>query len=223
MNLWTPYGSNNVNGSLTNIAVSNTGGLNEYASAPTGVNNTWIFANGTIPLSTTGLYYLTGSGQNDYVFGFGNYNYPYQTRAIQYSLQNNALGYVGGAQLPDSTPDGNFNFTLFQNAGTMTGTYSYNKSLTDSVTTTSTYFTDMYMTIAASDTSNTIVGAFSVYGTTYLSSMPSFTIGTGSVYQANATTTSSFTGTPTGDYNTTYVFDTFNIPLAPTTSYLTME
>ena len=221
-NLWTQYGTNNVNGSLTNIAVSNTGGLSEYASAPTGVNNTWIFANGTVPLSTTGLYYLSGSGQNDYVFGFVNYNYPYQTHGIQYSLQNNALGYIGGAQLPDRVPDGNFNFTLFQNAGTMTGTYSYNKSLTDSATTTSTYFTDMYMTIAASLTSSAPVVAFNVYGSTYLTSMPTFKIGTGSVFQANATTTSTFPGTSTGNYNSTFENLIYSIPIAPNTDYVTV-
>ena len=53
-------------------------------------------------------------------------------------------------------------------------------------------------------------------------SMPTFTIGTESVYQANATTTSSFSGSPTGSYNSTYVYDTYNIPIAPSTGYVSV-
>jgi hypothetical protein len=53
-------------------------------------------------------------------------------------------------------------------------------------------------------------------------SMPTYTIGTGSVFQANATTTSTFSGAPTGNYNATYVYDTYNIPIAPSTNYVTV-
>ena len=56
----------------------------------------------------------------------------------------------------------------------------------------------------------------------HLSAMPTFTIGTGSVFQANATTTSTFSGLPTGNYNATYVFDAYNIPIAPSTNYVTV-
>jgi hypothetical protein len=52
--------------------------------------------------------------------------------------------------------------------------------------------------------------------------MPTYTIGTGSVFQANATTTSTFSGAPTGNYNATYVYDTYNIPIAPSTNYVTV-
>ena len=45
-----------------------------------------------------------------------------------------------------------------------------------------------------------------IYGTLHPQTMPTFTIGTGSVFQANATTTSTFTGGETGTYNTTYVY-----------------
>ena len=44
-------------------------------------------------------------------------------------------------------------------------------------------------------------------------------IGTGSVFQANATTTSTFSGTTTGSYNATYSQFTYNVPIAPTTSF----
>ena len=52
--------------------------------------------------------------------------------------------------------------------------------------------------------------------------MPSFTIGTGSVFQANATTSSTFTGMTSGNYNATYTYQTYDIPLAPSTDYVTV-
>ena len=57
----------------------------------------------------------------------------------------------------------------------------------------------------------------------YIGSMPTISsIGTGSVFQANATTTSTFTGGETGTYNTTYVYMTYNIPIEPSTNYVTI-
>ena len=52
--------------------------------------------------------------------------------------------------------------------------------------------------------------------------MPTFTIGTGSVFQANATTTSTFPGTPAGNYNSTYENMIYDIPIAPNTNYVTI-
>ena len=51
---------------------------------------------------------------------------------------------------------------------------------------------------------------------------PTYSIEGGSVFQANATTTSTFTGGETGTYNTTYVYMTYNIPIEPSTNYVTM-
>ena len=57
----------------------------------------------------------------------------------------------------------------------------------------------------------------------YIGGMPTISsIGTGSVFQANATTTSTFSGAPTGNYNATYVYDTYNVPIAPSTNYVTV-
>ena len=55
-----------------------------------------------------------------------------------------------------------------------------------------------------------------------MKSMPTFTIGTGSVFQANATTTSSLTGNPGQQYNSTFQYFSFQIPLAPGTNYTTV-
>ena len=52
--------------------------------------------------------------------------------------------------------------------------------------------------------------------------MPSFSIGSGEVLQANATTTSTFSGTPIGNYNATYVYDAYNIPVTPSANYVTV-
>ena len=52
--------------------------------------------------------------------------------------------------------------------------------------------------------------------------MPTFNIGTGSVFQANATTTSSLTGNPGQAYNSTFQYFSFQIPLAPGTNYTTV-
>jgi hypothetical protein len=52
--------------------------------------------------------------------------------------------------------------------------------------------------------------------------MPSFSIGSGEVLQANATTTSTFSGTPMGNYNSTYVYDAYNIPVTPSANYVTV-
>ena len=52
--------------------------------------------------------------------------------------------------------------------------------------------------------------------------MPTFTIGTGSVFQANATTTSTFTGTSAGNYNSTYENMIYDIPIAPNTDPVPM-
>ena len=43
-------------------------------------------------------------------------------------------------------------------------------------------------------------------------------MGTGSVFQADATTTSEFSGSPGQDYNSTYQYFTYDIPLSPTIS-----
>jgi len=61
-----------------------------------------------------------------------------------------------------------------------------------------------------------------INGTTSMPLATISSIGTGSVFQANATTTSTFTGTNTGTYNTTYVYMTYNIPIEPTTNYTTI-
>ena len=53
-------------------------------------------------------------------------------------------------------------------------------------------------------------------------SMPTFAIGTGSVFQANATTSSTFSGSPVGQYNATYSYMAYSVPIAPTTAYVTI-
>ena len=55
-----------------------------------------------------------------------------------------------------------------------------------------------------------------------ISSMPTFAIGTGSVFQANATTSSTFSGSPVGQYNATYSYMAYSVPIAPTTAYVTI-
>ena len=60
------------------------------------------------------------------------------------------------------------------------------------------------------------------FAISYVASMPTFSIGTGSVFQANATTTSTFSGSPGQDYNSTYQYFTYDIPLAPGTNYATV-
>ena len=52
--------------------------------------------------------------------------------------------------------------------------------------------------------------------------MPTFSIGTPSVYQANATTSSTFSGAPGQQYNSTYQYFTYDIPLAPSTNYVSV-
>ena len=55
-----------------------------------------------------------------------------------------------------------------------------------------------------------------------IASMPTYTIGSGSVFQADGTTTSEFSGSPGQDYNSTYQYFTYDIPLAPGTNYATV-
>jgi hypothetical protein len=52
--------------------------------------------------------------------------------------------------------------------------------------------------------------------------MPTFTIGTGSVFQANATTSSTFSGIGGSNYNSTYQYFTYSVPIAPSTNYTTV-
>ncbi|MBX8640759.1 MAG: hypothetical protein KIS29_10530, partial [Thermoplasmata archaeon] len=55
------------------------------------------------------------------------------------------------------------------------------------------------------------------------SGMPTISsIGTGNVFQANATTTSAFTGTSAGNYNSTYENMIYNIPIAPNIDYVSI-
>ena len=58
---------------------------------------------------------------------------------------------------------------------------------------------------------------------TNVSLMPTISsIGTGSVFQANATTSSTFSGSPVGQYNATYSYMAYSVPIAPTTAYVTI-
>ncbi|MBX8634782.1 MAG: hypothetical protein KHF84_09820, partial [Thermoplasmata archaeon] len=69
-------------------------------------------------------------------------------------------------------------------------------------------------------------GVYNVYYTfvsTPLTEMPTISsINTGSIYQANATTTSTLTGNPGQAYNSTFQYFSFQIPLAPGTNYTTV-
>ena len=58
--------------------------------------------------------------------------------------------------------------------------------------------------------------------TNEINDMPTYSIGTSSIFQANATTSSTFSGASGLQYNSTYQYFTYDIPLAPSTNYVTV-
>ncbi len=69
---------------------------------------------------------------------------------------------------------------------------------------------------------NQTITAYTLFLAQFINSMPTYTIGSPSVFQANATTSSTFSGQTTGSYNSTFNYQTYNIPIAPSTNYVTV-
>jgi hypothetical protein len=61
-----------------------------------------------------------------------------------------------------------------------------------------------------------------IYTSLSPATMPSYSIGSGQIFEANATTTSTLSGTPGQMYNSTYQYYTYQITLEPNTSFATL-
>ena len=177
------------------------------------------------------VYALVYTYQYDVGFGAGtsgDYGYtadPGATANSQFALwqQNNGsqpqLNIVSYSQSPDTW----YQIALSYNNGNLTGEVAspYADAFTSplaTVTATNTTYTSFNAFLI--NPYLTVSGSFMYYGLFFAinlpaQEMPTFTIGTPSVYQANATTTSEFSGSPGQDYNSTYQYFTYDIPLCP--------
>ena len=61
-----------------------------------------------------------------------------------------------------------------------------------------------------------------IYTSLSPATMPSYSVGSGQIFQANATTTSTLSGTPGQMYNSTYQYYTYQITLEPNTAFATL-
>ena len=194
---------------VTAVSGSNSGIYSNF----TGENDTLIEEKGLLDQS--------GSYVN---FGYYNYSGSYQGGAFIQSSGNNTFLQADPAGINFGTVGSYDGYALYSLTKVNNTTVNYQIG-SESGTATFTNPIQTYGQVSPVFTnSQTFSNTWSVkwFLALHLSAMPTFTIGSGSVFQADATTTSEFSGSPGQDYNSTYQYFTYDIPLAPGTNYATV-
>jgi hypothetical protein len=167
----------------------------------------------------------TGSGESDFVYAAPNNN-SFRTSmrpsspSHYFTYGANSTNSIRGNTVNYSTAfvNNTYYYIFLQMTDNNTGEGSINNSAM-SVYSTTDYNIETGGTLNYGGTTS---GKY-IYASISPSTMPSYSLSaTGTAFMANASTTGSFQGIPGRLYNTTYQNMIYDIPLAPTTNYLTV-